>query len=137
VGDLALVTFGKVLRQAMRENDIVGRYGGDEFTILLPHTASEGAEQVAQRIYDALRSKFVDGAGTTWPLRASIGIATLAPHEFRPEDFVDPVPQSYFQDVAHDLIGAADAALYRAKHAGKDRFCVAEPCAWPPLPAGD
>ena len=81
--------------------DIVCRYGGEEFIILLPQTDKSGAKIIAER----LRVQFGLYIATT----VSIGIATL------PDDA---------KDVA-DLIQKADEALYQAKKTGKNRWCVA------------
>ena len=56
-GDQALAIMGKVLRQATRSTDLAGRYGGDEFAIVLPQTRSEDAERVGQRILNFLQDQ--------------------------------------------------------------------------------
>lgn len=109
-GDQVLRITGHLLGAALRPSDLAARYGGEEFALLLPDTDVTGASGVAARILDAFR-------GFAWPQRAvtiSIGVA-----------------QSARGDGATDLIGRADAALYGAKHAGRDRLMVAAAVASP------
>src|SRR5206468_3169956 len=96
-GDRVLAAVGLLLRHG-RPEDLPFRVGGDEFALLLPETDIDGAEVTAERIR-ALVAAEVDGVTT------SIGLATFA---------VD-APD------AESLLEAADAALYRAKHAGRNR----------------
>lgn len=132
-GDRALATVGKLLRQATRATDIVGRYGGDEFAITLPHTPLEGAVIVSQRIVEMLKGAAVLGPSGELPLRGSLGLSTLLPHSFSPASLPRPIPNVYFQMIAQQLIQRADAAMYEAKQAGKHRACAAEPLEWPPI----
>jgi diguanylate cyclase (GGDEF)-like protein len=133
-GDAALATLGKALRQAMRENDIVGRFGGDEFSIVLPQTGEDGAEHVCARIRAALADATVDINGARAPLHASIGAATLPAHEFGRGHFADPIPAGYFEAVRDELVSAADTALYAAKRQGKNQARRAASIPWPRLP---
>ena len=110
-GSAALVEAAGVIRECARETDVVARFGGDEFSIVLPDTGSEGAIAVAQRILDRLRVfQFLQSRGLALHLTASIGIASLP-----------DIPGS-----AEDLIKAADRAMYWVKDSGKDGFHVAE-----------
>jgi len=100
-GDEVLRTLAQVLQSQGRETDFFARYGGEEFVAVLPHTGSEGARTVAERLRAAV-------SGAPWPARAvtaSIGAATLLPG----------------MDTEDDLFRAADGALYAAKAAGRDR----------------
>jgi diguanylate cyclase (GGDEF)-like protein len=109
-GDQVLRITGHLLGAALRPSDLAARYGGEEFALLLPDTDVAGGSGVAARILAAFR-------GFAWPQRAvtiSIGVA-----------------QSARGDGATDLIGRADAALYDAKHAGRDRLRVATAAAPP------
>ena len=104
-GDEVLRITGHLLAAALRPADLAARYGGEEFALLLPDTDASDAGVVAARILDAYR-------GFAWPQRAvtiSVGLA-----------------QSAHGDDAADLVRRADAALYAAKHAGRNRLEAAE-----------
>jgi diguanylate cyclase (GGDEF)-like protein len=106
-GDEVLVLVADVLRDFSRDIDAPARYGGEELAVVLPQTDAEGAAQLAERIREAvdrLEVPRVDGQGSL-RLQASFGVAAL------PESAVD----------REGLIAAADAALYRAKRAGRNR----------------
>jgi diguanylate cyclase (GGDEF)-like protein len=104
-GSRALVEAGAVIRGSARETDIVARFGGDEFALILPDTGSAGALAVAERIRDRIaRHSFLAGDGLHIHLTASVGVATL------PEAAV----------AADELVQAADAAMYRVKDRGKN-----------------
>jgi diguanylate cyclase (GGDEF)-like protein len=132
-GDQALAAMGKVLRQSTRETDLVARYGGDEFVVLLPQTSVEGAEDVALRVLERLAERTVPGVGGATPMRSSIGVSVLPPHGFPPAESARVVPSSYFQAVAQMLIRRADDALYRAKHNGRGRVERGAMAEWEPL----
>ena len=103
VGDQILRLASETLVAACREGDVVARYGGDEFIMLLPETDREGAVQVAQRMLQKLQAHGVRVADhEALPLALSIGCATF------PED----------AKLKHDLLSHADAALYDTKRAG-------------------
>ena len=102
-GDRVLVHFAERTRAALRRADRLGRYGGEEFLVLLPNTAQETAQPVAKRIHASL------SAGHPLDCKVSIGIT-----DWRgPEDSLDA------------MLGRADAALYQAKAQGRDQTCVA------------
>jgi diguanylate cyclase (GGDEF)-like protein len=112
-GDAVLATLAAAMRGLLRDYDITGRFGGEEFTILLPHTDAESAHQIAERLRAKLAQITVDTgpAGsdqTSLHVTVSIGVATLANSR---------------RDL-EELIAAADAALYRAKGAGRDRVVM-------------
>jgi diguanylate cyclase (GGDEF)-like protein len=107
-GDEVLAAAGDVLRTAVRESDFVGRYGGEEFLLLLPSTEGEDALRVAEAARAAISAIHV--AGIDRPITASAGVATL------PLDAGDSV----------SLFRAADRALYAAKASGRDQLHQAE-----------
>ena len=111
-GSRALVEASALVRGCARETDVVARFGGDEFAVILPDTGREGAVAVAERVRDRIREfLFLAGAGLAVRLTASIGVATL--------------PDA--AGSAEELLRAADMAMYRVKAAGKDGIAVAEP----------
>jgi diguanylate cyclase (GGDEF)-like protein len=104
-GSKALVEVGAVLRECARETDVVARFGGDEFVIVLPETPAEGAMAVASRLRESLvHGRFLISEGAFVRLTASIGVATL------PD----------VAGTAEELLRAADTAMYRVKSSGKD-----------------
>ncbi len=110
-GDEVLRTLGRLLRHdgIFRESDIVGRYGGEEFVVVLPETNKECALVAAERLRDKVsRTAFSDEQGNTFSITVSIGIADCT----SPEDTVET------------LLLRADKALYRAKEEGRDRAHV-------------
>jgi diguanylate cyclase (GGDEF)-like protein len=110
-GDVVLASVARVLRDLSRDIDEPARYGGEEMAVVLPQTDTEGAAQLAERMregVEALRVPRVDGQGHL-AVRASFGVASVP---FNAGD-------------TESLIAAADAALYRAKRAGKNRVEVA------------
>ncbi len=110
-GDEALRGIGTLLKQALRRTDFVARFGGEEFTILLPRTDRAGAQRVAEAICSRIRSHNLVTSATVLRLTVSIGIACCTKF-----DHLD----------AQQVIQHADGALYRAKHLGKDRACLSE-----------
>ena len=109
VGDEVLRAFACVLRETVRESDLAGRWGGEEFLLLLPGTGVDGAAQLAERIRLALaRMPIAASDGSAFVVTASFGVA---PHRRGGDDGT--------------LYAAADEALYRAKAAGKDRVELA------------
>lgn len=103
-GDAVLVAIADLFRDESRASDVVGRYGGEEFMVLMPQTSPAEGQRFAERLLAALRATDVKLNGDNKSVTCSIGIAVA-----RPEDRVD------------DLIGRADEAMYRAKAQGKDR----------------
>ncbi len=132
-GDQALALLGKVLRRAIRTVDVAARYGGDEFVVILPQTPIEKAVIVGRRILDMLHDKTVAGPDGPIPVRASIGIAGLASHEFTSQQIPRPVPEAYWNAMGEALVKSADAMLYLAKKMTGLRLHVGAGLAWNPF----
>lgn len=132
-GDDALAIVGDILRQATRETDIIGRYGGDEFTVLLPQTTSQDAEIIGKRIISLFEGKTIPSPEGDLPLLGSVGLSTLEPHSLKLEDIPRPVTMEYFDGVGTMLIKNADLALYASKRAGGGQLHVSKPSTWPPF----
>ncbi|HSI57200.1 MAG TPA: diguanylate cyclase [Ideonella sp.] len=107
VGDEVLRRIGHLLRDACRSGDIVGRYGGEEFLLVLVETPLASAAAVCEKLRQRVAAQdFSDLHPGLGRLSVSIGLAG---------DAIDPV--------ADDLVGDADRQLYRAKREGRDRVC--------------
>jgi diguanylate cyclase (GGDEF)-like protein len=136
-GDQALAATGNDLRRAIRAADVPGRFGGDEFAVILPQTDADGAEQVARRILETLHATTVHAPEAEFSLAGSIGVAVLEAQAFAPQEIPRPIPPAYYQQVAQALVHAADQALYAAKNHGGGRVERAPALRWPPLAAPD
>jgi diguanylate cyclase (GGDEF)-like protein len=109
-GSRALVEAAAVIRQSARETDVVSRFGGDEFALVLPDTGGEGAFAVGERIRERIAAhRFLAGDGLDIHLTGSIGVATLP-----------DVAAS-----ADELVQAADKAMYAVKESGKNGILAA------------
>jgi diguanylate cyclase (GGDEF)-like protein len=105
-GSRTLVEVGAVVRETVRAIDVVARFGGDEFTVILPQTDRRGARVIAERLRERIaEARYLKAYGLEVRVTASLGIATY------PED----------GRTGEDLLACADRAMYRAKEAGKDR----------------
>jgi diguanylate cyclase (GGDEF)-like protein len=126
-GDACLRAVAKALRSVcLRPCDLCARYGGEEFALLLPQTPALGAQHVARRILDCVEALAIPHAGSTVAphLTVSAGIAccdgTGGGRAATPGEARGPRGEASIRE----LIGAADAALYAAKGAGRAQVCV-------------
>ncbi|MDP2000318.1 MAG: diguanylate cyclase [Rhodoferax sp.] len=106
-GDKVLQGFVTTVTDVLRESDLIGRLGGEEFAVLLPNTTMEGGRALAQRIIDSVRDSTVEVGGQRIPYTVSVGAGCLS-------------GENNFAA----LLAQADAALYRAKESGRDRLEV-------------
>ena len=113
-GDLVLKTIAKVIRGQLREYDIAGRYGGEEFSILLPFTKINEAQMVAERLRQTVENKVIDISkvapeceNKNIKITLSLGI-----YEIKENDSDD------------DLMKKADKALYQAKNTGRNKVVI-------------
>ncbi len=109
VGDVVLIAVARALCQSVRETDLIGRYGGEEFVVLLPHTDTNQAEAVAEKIRQTISDTVIAEMGDQ-SVTISIGVAGL---------------DGMAANSIEDLVRHADAALYRAKEEGRNRVIVA------------
>ncbi|MDB4981196.1 MAG: domain/GGDEF domain protein [Myxococcales bacterium] len=105
-GSEALRAIARVLREQARDTDVVVRYGGDEFVVVLPHTGLADAATFCRRVAVEVAALRLDGLGLT----VSVGVATLTRLKTR--------------ETTEELLARADRAAYRAKQAGGNRVCV-------------
>lgn len=108
VGDAILREISKTIKENIRQIDLVGRYGGEEFSVILSETDKYGARFVAERIRQAIEYGSIKVYDEDLKVTISIGISTF------PDDAKD----------IQILIDRADWALYRAKQTGRNRVCV-------------
>jgi diguanylate cyclase (GGDEF)-like protein len=108
IGDEVLRQVSQTLKRSVREVDIPGRYGGEEFIVIMPETPLEGAHQVAERIRTAVAALRIEARGGPVPISVSIGVAERREGEG-----------------ADQILARADSALYEAKNAGRNRTVLA------------
>lgn len=109
VGDSVLTKISALIKKQMRTSDVLGRYGGEEFLIILPNTSIEGSQSLAERIRKSLESNPVNVGRRRITATLSAGVVSYGGN----------YPSSY-----EDLIKKADKALYQAKKEGKNRVCI-------------
>jgi diguanylate cyclase (GGDEF)-like protein/PAS domain S-box-containing protein len=109
-GDIALQMFAACCQEALREIDIIGRFGGEEFAVILPETDGDDACEVAERLCQFIASQTITiEKGASVRLTVSVGLTTLADDGKADLD---------------TLLRQADGALYTAKCSGRNRVCV-------------
>ena len=105
-GDEVLCEVARRMQRSLRRYDTIGRFGGEEFLLVLPECSLEEGVKLAERVCDLVRSEPLKAKNE--PLQVSISLGVTVANRLAPEDL-------------EALLGAADAALYRAKEAGRDR----------------
>jgi diguanylate cyclase (GGDEF)-like protein/PAS domain S-box-containing protein len=110
-GDYVLRTISDLMREASRETDIITRYGGEEFCLLLPNTDREGARNLAERIRSVVEGHVFEQGDRRAAITLSVGGVTLGESDAKS---------------AQDLVDCADQALLRAKESGRNAVCL-----WP------
>jgi len=106
-GDEVLQRFARQLRDKLRQSDILCRWGGEEFILLLKNTDRQAAHDLAEKLRQQCAEQRYAIAGQTLQVTASLGLSQWQPGES-----------------LHSLLGRTDRALYRAKQSGRDRVCV-------------
>ncbi len=110
-GDHVLALVAGAIKKQLRSNDVLSRYGGEEFVALLSQSDEIRGEEIAQRIRGAIANLSIVFNEHDIPVTISIGVATFMPRTGK-------IPVS---EIAEQLIQAADEALYQAKHEGRNR----------------
>lgn len=110
-GDMVLEEMGRILMNSLRSSDTPARYGGEEFVVLLSNTTEEQAWILAERIREDIAGRRFHFKGRFFKITASIGVASLQTRAF---------------STSADLLGEADAAMYRAKRRGRNMVCSIE-----------
>jgi len=108
-GDLVLQALAQLFRETLREVDIIGRMGGEEFAVLLPATDGAQAVEVAERLRQIIAASEVELAdGARKSFTVSIGVASLSEHDASVDS----------------LLSLADRAMYQAKQEGRNKVCA-------------
>lgn len=111
-GDTVLKELAALLSNTLRTTDYVSRYGGEEFTVILPHTQEQDAVQLAERLRLKIAEYTFMHDSMSIPVTISVGLAANADNRLE----------------SADLIAEADKALYRAKEQGRNRVCTSGRC---------
>ena len=109
IGDEVLIQTVKIVRQSLRQSEIIGRYGGDEFIILLPGSNCIQAQQIAERVHNNITSQANATEKKNPYVTISIGVAEL---------------KQASDSTLEKLIARADKAMYIAKQAGRNQLVV-------------
>lgn len=109
-GDEALKLISSSIREVLRDVDLVGRLGGEEFSVFLPGVSAEQCQQMAERICEAVRDSTYTPDGRRWPISVSVGGA--------------PFTSS---TTFSELYRLADLHLYEAKRSGRNKVVIAQP----------
>jgi len=129
-GDRALVELAAALRDSTRSSDFIGRYGGDEFSIVLPNSDGNGLSIITDRLMRNIRARTIPGPEGPVALSASVGVAVLLPPGEGSEFEYGAYPE-YFRRLALLIQRAADKSLREAKSFGRDRIGTANVLTWP------
>ena len=103
-GDYILKELSALIKKSLRKSDICGRFGGEEFLILLPNTKASGALKLATKLNELVREHLFEYDNKTIPIRISLGMTTVS-----------------YSDSYHSIVQRCDEALYKAKNNGRNR----------------
>lgn len=119
-GDRVLAALGAALKAQLRETDFIGRYGGEEFIVALPHTDAAGANTIAEKLRQVAEQVRIPYQDTPLSVTLSVGISGLN------LDHAAPLVDEQREALCQSVIDAADKALYEAKRQGRNRVVVGE-----------
>ena len=108
IGDAVLIKLSAKLRRTLRQEDFIGRFGGEEFLVILPETGLDAAEATGQRLCLAANEAIIEELPVNYPLSVSIGVT-----EYKQGEKLE------------ETIQRADRALYEAKASGRNRVIAA------------
>jgi len=106
IGDIVLEEYAKIMQQNIRKSDVLGRWGGEEFLIILPHTSLNQAKKVAEKLREEIKKHHFPKVGN---ITCSFGVS-----EYK------------YNETLHDLMQKVDEALYEAKEKGRDKIITKE-----------
>ena len=109
VGDNTLINIAEILTKYSRKSDVICRFGGEEFIVLLPSTSKENAQKVAKTFHNKIRNTIIQNKNKKIQYTVSIGISEI-------NDNTDLN--------INEIINRADSALYTAKNSGKNTTCI-------------
>jgi len=109
-GDRVLREVGRILSETLRSTDFTARFGGEEFVVILPQTAEDQSQILAERLRNLIANTQFTHEGRPFAITVSIGVAALLPGALAKR---------------RDLLEKADQALYQAKHLGRNQVCTA------------
>lgn len=109
VGDRVIKSLSRLLQQRLRKTDVIGRFGGEEFSVLLPDTALEAALPVLEQLRESFENIRQTISDTEFSVSFSCGVTSYPEHQ-----------------TAENILYHADAALYKAKHRGRNRVVIAD-----------
>lgn len=115
VGDEILKGFADLMKATLRSYDIIGRYGGDEFVVILPNTSKQDGEIVAKKLWKTTRETIFNTTGGDVRITISVGVAPVT---------IEVTPEAHFE-LSKFLIDVDDL-LYKAKEGGRDQVCLAD-----------
>ncbi|WP_058300656.1 histidine kinase N-terminal 7TM domain-containing diguanylate cyclase [Gorillibacterium timonense] len=125
IGDVVLYRTAQTVKQSIRSSDVLARYGGEEFLIYLPHADRRLAEQLAERVREAIESHRVRVGNESEPISVTVSVGGLTVERFDQEQVSDNLEGSLVQ-----LLADVDKALYQAKQKGRNRVEFADRISW-------
>ena len=124
VGDMVLALVGEAIRGVIRDTDVAGRIGGEEFLVIAPSTTSDGAAGLAERLRKAIEQATLDTTGASVRMTASLAYGGLD-HALQGHMFRDLGEHTFWTALSQGIVDSIDRAMYRAKADGRNRVAAA------------